>query len=473
MKKIMFTKGKKLIALVAALSIVVGGFSGCGNKVNDKDDQGRTIVSVGGWPQKEGVALDKIEERKARFEEANKDVVIEPSAWQFDFKSFYAKAAGGQLPTIFNTYFTEVGQVISAGYAADLTDALKKYDVYDKINDEVMNIIEKDGKLYGYPNYAAVLGLVYNTELFEKAGLMNADGTPKQPKDWDEVAQFAVKIKEATGKPGFMFPTSANNGGWIFTALAWSFGADFMEQDKDGKWKAIFDTPETIAALQYVKDLKWKYDVLPDNTLIDYAEYMKNYAIGNAGMMIEAGGVGTKLSSYKTDPQMVGLMAMPKGPKRHVTLLTGGVYSMPKNATKDQIDAGMRWLMTNNTFKATDEYKLNVDAEIEKKLSENQVVGIKSFKVWKSDTEAVKYESDKIDENKNININHVKLYNDFMQDLGDCELRAEEPVCAQELYGVLDACIQAVLTDKNADPAALIKKAQQDFQQNYLDNIDY
>lgn len=469
----MFTKGRKFIAAIAALSVVVCGFSGCGDNVNDKDSQGRTVVSVGGWPQKEGVALDKIEARKARFEEANPDVVIEPNAWQFDFKSFYAKAAGGQLPTVFSTYFTEVGQVMSAGYAADLTDTLKKYEAYDKINDEVMKNISKDGKVYGYPNYAAVLGLVYNTELFEKAGLMEADGTPKQPKDWDEVAEFAVKIKEATGKPGFMIPTSAHNGGWIFTSIAWSFGADFMKQNDDGKWEAIFDSPETIAALQYVKDLKWKYDVLPENTLIDYAEYMKNYAVGNAGMLIEAGGIGTKLSSYKTDPQMVGLMAMPRGPKRHVTLLTGGVYAMPKNATKDQIDAGMRWLMTNNTFKATDEYKTNTDAEIEKRLSENQVVGIKTFKVWKSDTEAVEYENSKIDENANININHVKLYNDFMQNLGDCELRAEEPVCAQELYGVLDDCIQAVLTDSNADPAELIKKAQSDFQQNYLDNIDY
>ena len=70
-------------------------------------------------------------------------------------------------------------------------------------------------------------------------------------------------------------------------------------------------------------------------------------------------------------------------------------------------------------------------------------------------------------------LNHVKLYNDFVADLGDCKLHPEEPVCAQELYGILDNCIQAVLTDKNADCAELLKKANSDFQQNYLDNLDY
>ena len=73
----------------------------------------------------------------------------------------------------------------------------------------------------------------------------------------------------------------------------------------------------------------------------------------------------------------------------------------------------------------------------------------------------------------NINMNQVKLYNDFVADLGDCELKAEEPVCAQELYATLDSCIQEVLVNKDADCAALIKKAASDFQSNYLDNVDY
>ena len=53
----------------------------------------------------------------------------------------------------------------------------------------------------------------------------------------------------------------------------------------------------------------------------------------------------------------------------------------------------------------------------------------------------------------------------------DVHVRAEEPMNCQELYKTLDACIQAVLTDENADAEQLIKQANSDFQRNYLDKI--
>ena len=84
-------------------------------------------------------------------------------------------------------------------------------------NEKVLDVISRNGKIYSFPTSTYVLGLAYNTEMFQAAGLMEADGTPKQPKDWYEVAEFAQKIKAATGKAGIVFPTSNNNGGWIFT----------------------------------------------------------------------------------------------------------------------------------------------------------------------------------------------------------------------------------------------------------------
>ena len=95
------------------------------------------------------------------------------------------------------------------------------------------------------------------------------------------------------------------------------------------------------------------------------------------------------------------------------------------------------------------------------------------MRVWNENAESTKYINDLIDSKANANINHVKLYNDFMANMGDCELHTEEPMCAQELYSILDSCIQSVLEDKNADCAEILKKGCSDFQSNYLDNIDY
>lgn len=473
MKKMTWKTGKRLLAIFAAVTMMTGTFAGCGKQAADKDNQGRTIISIGSWPDKEGAEKEAIDARKTRFEEANSDVVIQPDTWVFDIKTFYAKAAGGQLPTLYNTHFTEVPQIISAGYSADITDALKKRGLYDKFNKQVLDVVSEDGKVYAFPFAAYILGMAYNVEMFEAAGLMEADGTPKQPKNWDEVVEFAVKIKEATGKPGFVFPTANNNGGWIFTSLAWSFGTKFMEQDADGKWKATFDSPEAAAALQWIKDLKWKYDVLPANTLIDGTEYYKVFGTKNAGMMISAGDFPRKVTEYGMQPGELGMFAMPAGPKRHVTLLGGSVFELSNKATEDQIDAALRWLEGQYTPEATDEFKTNTETEINNAIEKNQLIGIKSLNIWANDAESVQYSNKLIDEKANANINHVKLYNDFTADLGECELQAEEPVCAQELYGVLDSCIQEVLVNQNADCAELLKKAASDFQKNYLDNLDY
>ena len=67
-------------------------------------------------------------------------------------------------------------------------------------------------------------------------------------------------------------------------------------------------------------------------------------------------------------------------------------------------------------------------------------------------------------ENCNVNYNHIRLFNENKLDI-----HPEVEICAQELYGLLDACIQEVLNNENADCKELIKKAAADFQRNFLD----
>ena len=465
-------KMHKLSAVILSVALLAGMLGGCGGKDTSKDAQGRTVISVGGWPQKEGTNLDNYNARKERFEKDNPDVVVEPNAWSFDRKSFYAKSAGGQLPTVYGVAYTEMPEIINSEYAADLTAVLKKRGYDDKFNQAVLDVVSKDGKIYAFPNNAYILGIGVNTDLFEKAGLMETDGTPKQPKDWYELAEFAVKIKEATGKAGFVFPSSNNYVGWMFSCLGWSFGVDFMEKDADGKWKATFNTPEAAAALGFIKDLKWKYDVLPSNAIIDGTEYYKTFAVGNAGMLMAAGDLPRNVFQYEMDRNTLGMIAMPAGPKKHVSLLGGTVFCINPNATEDQIDAAVRWIETQTHYNATDEFKTNAEDEMKKQLEEKRLIGVKSMSVWSCAADSLKFEYDLIDKNRNVDENHAKLYNNFVENC-PAEIQPEEPVCAQELYGVLDSCIQEVLTNKEADCAALLEKANSDFQQNYLDNLVY
>lgn len=463
----------KAISMVMALTLSAGLFTGCTNKKSDKDEQGRTMISIGGWPTKESVDLDNINARKERYESENTDVVVTPDSYKFDRQTFYAKAAGNQLPTLYDVGFTEIPEIIASGYSADLTDVLKKRGYEGMFNEDILEIISDDeGRIRAFPYSAYVLGLVCNTDLMQQAGLVNEDGTPMQPKDWNEVAEFAVKIKEATGKAGFIMPSAGNVGGWLFTPIAWSYGVDFMEKDENGKWQATFDTPEAVAALQYVKDLKWKYDVLPVNTTINMDEYIKTFATGGAGMMINAGTFPGQVFQYDMPLESQGIVAFPAGPERHVTLLGGATYCISADATEDQIDACIRWLEDAYSFDLTENFKNNKIKTLDRHRETNVLVGVKEMSVWSEKSPALKWQNEIIDEKANANKNHVKLYNDFVLNC-PAEIQAEEPVCAQELYAILDICIQEVFTDKDADCEAIIKKAVSDFQINYLDNLTY
>lgn len=472
MKRFNLKAGVKPVALCMAAVLSVGVLAGCGSKATDKDDQGRTIVSVAAWPTIEK-EIANMNARKARFEEANPDFVIQGDQWTFDLKSFYAKAAGKQLPIVFNTNFTEVPMATTAGYLADLTPELKKQGIYDKLNENVLKVISKDDKVYAFPLNAYYLGLVYNVSDFRKAGLLNADGTPMQPKTWDELAEFGVKLKEATGHAAFVFPTAENVGGWQFTQIAWSYGANFMEQDKDGKWHATFATPECAEALQWLKDMKWKYDLLPENTFVNIDELYKAYGTGKASIALGTHTISTYANQYEMDVNDIGLMAIPAGPKKHVTLMGGAVYSVPEWATEKQIEGALKWIQMTSTPDATEEYKANTEKNYKRWNELGMLTTVKSVSPWNTESTAVQYVDEMIEKYGNADPANVKLYNDFVTDLGDCELKAEEPVCAQELYSILDSCIQAVFTDENADCAKLLEKAAADFQSNYLDNLDY
>ena len=68
---------------------------------------------------------------------------------------------------------------------------------------------------------------------------------------------------------------------------------------------------------------------------------------------------------------------------------------------------------------------------------------------------------------------YIAVHKDYEDYYGfeGVKIRPEVPVCCQELYAVLDKCIQEIQTNKDVDLDALIKKSVGDWQSNHLDNI--
>ena len=88
----------------------------------------------------------------------------------------------------------------------------------------------------------------------------------------DELAETAKTIKDKTGSAGICLLAKDNAGGWHFSNIAWAFGATLCTQNDDGTFTSHLDSDEAIAAMEYVKSLKWDYDVLTADPLLRIGE---------------------------------------------------------------------------------------------------------------------------------------------------------------------------------------------------------
>ncbi|MDD6484511.1 MAG: extracellular solute-binding protein [Clostridiales bacterium] len=465
-------KKKTAVALTAVL--VAASLVGCGGVNQTKNAESDKVqISVGEWPtENRPIEQEKYEGYLKTMNEKYPDIEVTPDEWAYDVQTFLPKASSGQLPTMYTCYLTETKKIINAGYSADITSILDELGYSEYLKKDIMDLCEKDGKFYGIPQDYYKMGLACNVELFKKAGLVDENGVPKFPQTWEEVAETAKTIKEKTGQPGFVLPTINNCGGWHFMNIAWSYGVEFMKQDGN-KWVATFDSPECVAALQFVKDLKWKYNALPDNTLIDNPEMQKLFAVDQGAMYMTIGADVALTETYGMPTDRFSFTKMPAGPKGRYSLMGGKTRMFSPDATQQQLDACFKWLDVAANFRPalTDEeqnaYLEKTKSDLQTQKDQGYIVYSASTGIWEipgltEKVEALGKEMANID---------YKLVETSMDD-SDVTVKPEEPMNCQDLYSILDSCIQAVLTDENADPAQLVKEANAAFQKNYLDKTE-
>lgn len=458
-------KFKKTMAMVLAAICAVGVVSGC---AGSKKGDGKIDVSIGAWPNEmDQTGLEKRNKIKDEFMAENPDINIIGDTYNYDTKTFTMKASANQLPNAFKTWLTEVQQIIKQGYAADVTDAIKAHGFDKSLNPELLKwVTGEDGKYYALPTDAYVLGFYLNKDLYKEAGLVNEDGSLKVPDTWQEVAENAKIIKDKTGKAGFGFPTTNNHGGWMFLNIAWGFGVEFEKQREDGTWEATFDTQEARNALQFIKDLRWKYDVLLPDTVMTQDDVTKYFGTEQVAMTIADVPYGSW--ALGTDNSKWSAIKMPKGDAGRFAQMGGNLWMFSKNSTPEQIEAAFNWIEYNGfTPNLTDAMKENLRTNYKTVVEKGGVVlDRESYDVWTL--------PEAVEERRAIRREFVNVdpddYSSYF-DATDLQVNLEPKACCQQLYAVLDKCIQEVITNENADVDKLISEACEDFQVNHLDKM--
>jgi multiple sugar transport system substrate-binding protein len=114
-----------------------------------------------------------------------------------------------------------------------------------------------DGRIYGHPGNVNAFGIWYNKNLFDAKGIPY----PTPDWTWDEFMDIARRLTEydEAGRPkvyGFIGPWDPT----LYETILRQYGAHYYNPEGT---RCVLDSPEAIEAMQFAKDLVYKYKVMP------------------------------------------------------------------------------------------------------------------------------------------------------------------------------------------------------------------
>jgi multiple sugar transport system substrate-binding protein len=176
----------------------------------------------------------------------------------------------------------------------------------DDFYDTLVSSFTYDGDFYCAPKDFSTLGLVINTDMWAAAGLTDAD----IPTTWDQLATVAKTL--TTGDHvGLAFSPEYSRVG-VFMAQA---GGGLLNDDQT---EAIADSPENVAALDYVKGLFTDGSAAYSSDL-GAGWGGEAFGKGQSAMTIEGNWITGGLSADFPDVKYK-VVELPEGPKRAGTL---------------------------------------------------------------------------------------------------------------------------------------------------------
>jgi arabinogalactan oligomer/maltooligosaccharide transport system substrate-binding protein len=265
---------KRFAASIMALTLAGTVLAGCAKPASNPTapqagtkDQPAKQVEVVFWEQEDNV--EKVfDPLIAKFQEQNKNIKITRVHYTTEDlrQNFLQAVAGNQGPNVIYGPDDNVGVFSTAGVIQPL-DSFFDSGFLDQFVPSTLDNNRLTGKLWGIPDRSGNhLTLVVNKKL-----------VPNIPQNTDELLKFGQDFAKANpGKYGLVF-----NQDEPFWAAPWLGG--FGGKVFNDKGEPTLDTPEMVAMMTYIADLKAK-GVIPKESNYDTAEAI--FKEGKAAMII-------------------------------------------------------------------------------------------------------------------------------------------------------------------------------------------
>lgn len=241
---------------------------------------------------------------------------------------------------------------LPSGFSSTLLNAIGQGLVYDlskldcldfsepKFANGVNKLYTIDGGVYAMRAGWAEprTGLYFNKRILTEAGVNPDDIYDMQANDtwtWQAFEEVLEKVQQDTDNDGTVDIWGlALNEGVMVNAAVFSNGGKYVGMDADGKYTYEFESPETLEALEWVRDIFNKYDwngpVDDEGNAAAWDYYQDQFKTGGAAFCCDQQYCATPGNLFYETEDELGFVMFPKGPKgKLVQVAEDNMYVIP------------------------------------------------------------------------------------------------------------------------------------------------
>ncbi|MET8986219.1 extracellular solute-binding protein [Nonomuraea wenchangensis] len=313
----------RILALAAVFALTA-----CGATEQPRNAAGPVKLTV--WIMDGSVTQDVLKSFETEYEAAHQgiDLDLQIQAWDGIGERVTAALASTDAPDVIEVGNTQVAQYSASGGVTDLTAKIAEL----KGEDWLPGLAQPgnvDGHQYGIPWYAANRVVVYNKDLWAKAGVK------EPPKTRDEWLDITAKLDRG-GDQGIYL---TGQTWYALAGFVWDEGGDLAVQE-GGRWKGALDTPQALAGMDFYRRLQALGKGPKDADEANPPQH-EVFAQGKVAQIIAVPGIAARV--LEVEPKLAGKMGFFPIPGKTAdkpgTVFTGGSDLIVPAASKRQEEA--------------------------------------------------------------------------------------------------------------------------------------
>ncbi|SFM23173.1 ABC transporter substrate-binding protein [Salibacterium qingdaonense] len=326
----LFAKSLGLVSAVITFMVLgaCGSNDGSTSSSEEENNEGDSADEILVWDYFTGVQQEKFYELVEEYNNSQDEVIVKTEYVPFDEikKQLSVGSAGSNLPDMVFMDNVDNAAFAEQGILTDLTEQIENWDQTEQFLEGPLDSTMYDGKYYGLPVTSNTLGLYYNEDMFEEAGISNP------PETWSDLKDTASQLTQGSVQGFGMSAAKSEESTFQFYPFLLSAGADYKSLGSDGATQALSLVNELV-------DNGSMSSSVINATQDDLA---RQFSTGNLAMMINGTWNIERIKSENPDLHF-NIAEIPKAEKHASTLGGANLTSVAGGNVEASWDF-MKWL---------------------------------------------------------------------------------------------------------------------------------